>query len=239
MKKANPETGLPYRRGDFNPSKTHQFWGYKTGHINKDGFFSMNWKTPKDFKFSLQKQKNKQRDSNRVNVAAAYPKRLNPKTQMLFELGDIREDGYVFCGYNSNGKVKGGFRGESWLSPEAYLKYRVGNSLNKAKKRAAENGLEFNLTVEKMYQSLPAEMICPILGIKMYFGGDRDDSPSLDRLIPEKGYVIGNVQWVSKLANTIKSDHTPNELRRIADWIENQPIFLTHSPNDTNDKNDN
>jgi len=54
-------------------------------------------------------------------------------------------------------------------------------------------------------------------------------SVSFDRLFPQHGCVIGNVTWASKLANTSKSDRTPNELRQIADWIEAQPIWQKHN----------
>ena len=64
----------------------------------------------------------------------------------------------------------------------------------------------------------------------MEFGGgnDRSISPSVDRLIPEKGYVNGNVSWVSLLANLVKNERTSTELRMIADWIEQQEIYKEH-----------
>ena len=70
-------------------------------------------------------------------------------------------------------------------------------------------------------------MICPILEKKMEFGGgkNRSLSPSVDRLIPKKGYVKGNVSWVSLLANLVKNERTSTELRMIADWIERQEIY--------------
>ncbi|MDC1157737.1 hypothetical protein OAU07_07245 [Alphaproteobacteria bacterium] len=228
MKKNNPLTGMPYKKGEFDETKTRRFWSYKTNHVNKDGFFSMSWKNPESFEASLSKQSTRQQGANKQNRKNDYPRRLNPKTGKSFLRGDIREDGYVFCGYTNNGKVKGSFRGESWLSPDSYLKLRISNSLQKARKRALGKGLDFNLTTQVMFELLPNDMRCPILGMTMQFGGDRDNSPSLDRLIPERGYVIGNVKWVSKLANSIKSDRTPEELRKIANWIESQPIWKKH-----------
>ena len=43
-------------------------------------------------------------------------------------------------------------------------------------------------------------------------GGCTDTRPELDRIIPEKGYVKGNVAWISGKANRIKSDYTKQEL---------------------------
>lgn len=42
---------------------------------------------------------------------------------------------------------------------------------------------------------------------------------SLDRIIPEKGYVKGNVEWISNIANMIKSTATASDLYRVADHV--------------------
>lgn len=59
---------------------------------------------------------------------------------------------------------------------------------------------------------------CPILGLRLkYEAGQRDDaSPSLDKIIPSKGYVKGNVWVVSNLANRLKSDATSEQLMKVA-----------------------
>ena len=44
-------------------------------------------------------------------------------------------------------------------------------------------------------------------------------SPSLDRIIPELGYVPGNVQVISHQANTMKSNATLKELKAFAAWV--------------------
>ncbi len=44
-------------------------------------------------------------------------------------------------------------------------------------------------------------------------------SPSIDKIIPAKGYVRGNVQVISMLANSMKRDATPTQLRRFAEWV--------------------
>jgi hypothetical protein len=60
-----------------------------------------------------------------------------------------------------------------------------------------------------------------VLGIVLEFGKTsekawRDNSPSLDRIVPEKGYVRDNVLVVSYRANRIKNDATISELQQIA-----------------------
>lgn len=63
---------------------------------------------------------------------------------------------------------------------------------------------------------------CPALGIPLVpgIGVAHDGSPQLDRLVPEMGYVRGNVVVISKLANTIKQNASPNQIRAVADWYE-------------------
>lgn len=63
---------------------------------------------------------------------------------------------------------------------------------------------------------------CPVLGIPLFrrMGrkGGCDNSPSLDRIIPEGGYVPGNIVVVSRRANRAKSDLTVEELMAVADF---------------------
>jgi hypothetical protein len=47
----------------------------------------------------------------------------------------------------------------------------------------------------------------------------RQTSPSLDKIDPEKGYVKGNVMWMSQLANAMKNNATKEELKQFANWV--------------------
>lgn len=62
---------------------------------------------------------------------------------------------------------------------------------------------------------------CPILGIKLKVGNrkDHDASPTIDKIIPSKGYIKGNVVVISHRANRIKSDATLPELRRLVKFL--------------------
>lgn len=62
---------------------------------------------------------------------------------------------------------------------------------------------------------------CPILGIELdYFNDFRaENSPSFDQVIPDKGYVKGNVQIISYRANRIKNDGSAEEHMKIAEWL--------------------
>lgn len=91
----------------------------------------------------------------------------------------------------------------------------------RARARAAD--VPFALTIENL-PPIPDE--CPALGIPFKHGHGVTGSlgphaPSLDRIIPDLGYVPGNVQWISFKANTMKNDSSMDELRRFAHWALN------------------
>lgn len=91
--------------------------------------------------------------------------------------------------------------------------------LKAARKRAAEAGVPCTITVKDIF----VPDACPILGLelKVASGGvPADNSPSLDRRVPDKGYVPGNVAVISYLANRIKNNATAPQLRLIAGWMD-------------------
>lgn len=89
--------------------------------------------------------------------------------------------------------------------------------LYSAKARAAQKKLAFN--IEEKDIDIPR--VCPVLGIELVNneGGLQNNSPSLDRIVPELGYIKGNVQVISTLANRMKSNATPEELLLFAEWV--------------------
>lgn len=89
--------------------------------------------------------------------------------------------------------------------------------LGAARRRAAANGIPFDLTVDDF--EIPE--FCPVLGVKLIKGRDKasPDSATLDRIEPALGYVAGNVQVISRRANMMKSDASADELRRFAAWV--------------------
>ena len=94
-------------------------------------------------------------------------------------------------------------------------------NLDQIKTRAKLKNLEFDLDAEYLF-SIPSE-VCPIFNCNLSWGEAKKqanfDSPSLDRIDPKKGYVRGNVQWVSHLANTMKNNATKEQLVQFANWI--------------------
>ena len=80
---------------------------------------------------------------------------------------------------------------------------------SRAKYRAKQKGLEFNITKEDII--IPDT--CPLLGTPM-------ESPSLDRIDSSKGYIKGNVWVISNRANTLKNDATLSELKLLVERLE-------------------
>jgi hypothetical protein len=85
-----------------------------------------------------------------------------------------------------------------------------------AKRRAREKGIEFSITWDDI--EVPQE--CPVLGIQLKVGYEEyGNSPSLDRLKPNKGYVPGNIAVISTRANAIKNDANSDDVFKVAYWM--------------------
>lgn len=92
-----------------------------------------------------------------------------------------------------------------------------------AKARAKKRGIFFSLSIADVENAIPKDRKCPILEIPLNIEKSRPtkNSMSLDRIIPSRGYVPGNIAIISYKANTIKNDQTdPEVFRKIADWLE-------------------
>ena len=88
-----------------------------------------------------------------------------------------------------------------------------------AKNRAKKNGLPFSLRAEDIV--IPER--CPVFGFRLFVNSlARFDSPSLDRIICNKGYVVGNIQVISHRANTIKNDASVDELKSVVAFLESR-----------------
>jgi hypothetical protein len=89
------------------------------------------------------------------------------------------------------------------------------------KDRARRKNIPFNITLDDIV--IPP--CCPILGIPLDNAigkgiGTPDNSASVDRIIPEKGYVKGNILVISSRANKIKSNATITELEKITEFYK-------------------
>ena len=98
------------------------------------------------------------------------------------------------------------------LTTEAKLFYA-------ARRRAKTSGTPFTITVDDIH--IPE--FCPALGLRLEAGnqkGPKPNAPSIDRIIPELGYIPGNVQVISHKANSMKRNASIEELAQFAEWIQ-------------------
>lgn len=108
-------------------------------------------------------------------------------------------------------------RERAFRDPKRYWAKHV---LKNASVRAAKIGVPFSLTTEYLLSIIPD--VCPVFETPFVFVGNGSicaESASLDRLVPAKGYVPGNVVVISSLANTIKTNATAKEVARVAQWM--------------------
>jgi hypothetical protein len=87
--------------------------------------------------------------------------------------------------------------------------------LSRARIRAKALGVPCMITKDDVI--IPE--VCPVFGTKLVVGGERKTSPSIDRIDNTKGYVPGNVQVISHLANVMKNSATVEELATFARWV--------------------
>lgn len=112
------------------------------------------------------------------------------------------------CKFCRSSHQKESFRAK-WFQKTTLLK----------KSECKKKGLPFDLDAEFL-ESIWTDF-CPVFG-KAFVRHDKTSPwcPALDRLDPTKGYVKGNVIWISSRANRIKYDATLDELRQLVRFLE-------------------
>lgn len=94
--------------------------------------------------------------------------------------------------------------------------------IQSAKFRAKRDQVPFAITVEDVV--IPE--VCPVFGVVMKQGSRREheNSPTIDRIIPERGYVKGNIRVISHLANMLKSKATLEQLQKMILYLETHVV---------------
>jgi hypothetical protein len=88
--------------------------------------------------------------------------------------------------------------------------------LRGARARATKYGIPFDLTL----QDIVIPEVCPVLGSPMCWGDSiTEHTPSLDRVVPDLGYVSGNVNIISFRANRLKNNATKEEVEALLAYI--------------------
>lgn len=106
------------------------------------------------------------------------------------------------------------------LRKENPIKARAREAYSDAKKRAAKQGMRFELTAKDVFALMLDATVCPYLNWPLtHTAGKAKTLASLDRIDSADGYVKGNVQVVSYLANMMKSSATKTELLLFAEGV--------------------
>lgn len=98
--------------------------------------------------------------------------------------------------------------------------------MSAAKQRARRLNIPFNL--EESDIVIPTH--CPLLELELCRGNGivSPSSPSLDKIVPEKGYVKGNVWVISARANQLKSNASLSELKKLVTNLEKNADKQNH-----------
>lgn len=240
MKRINPETGKPFKSGDARADGM-VFRSYQlTRKLPSDPqYFYENWYNPEAFKAkkdSTNEQVKKFNEKQRTRaINEQGRKRVNSETGETYKFGDLSLDGKkAFSSYVHTQIAEDGFTKEVWYTLAGFERHKKNMlqwaeentfklSYYSAKRRAKVNGVRFKITEDYLEEIFPRDNLCPVFGVAFERGGqgsERDNSPSLDRIIPELGYVEGNVVWISNRANTLKRDASWEELQKIASWLK-------------------
>lgn len=97
------------------------------------------------------------------------------------------------------------------------LEQLLKGTLRTAKVRAESYGVPFDITLK----DLKYGDSCPVFGTKFEWGSQiTNQTPSLDRVIPEMGYVKGNVRVISMRANRLKNNASVEELEKVLEYMK-------------------
>jgi hypothetical protein len=113
------------------------------------------------------------------------------------------------------------------LTPEGYVKLLLRGVRQRSRPKgevAGGRGARVKITAADILAVWPKDNRCPILGTAFRFGPvdyrHRANIPSLDRIDSRKGYLPENIAVMSWRANTMKNDATPDEIQRLAKWMQ-------------------
>ena len=129
---------------------------------------------------------------------------MTEEQQMIYD--SIGQNDFT-CIYNKQLPNSGGKEKQVHIpikDPQHIILYR-------AKQNASDKKMDFNLTLEDII--IPEK--CPLLEIPIstnFSDGNKDCYYSIDRIDSTKGYVKGNVQVISLLANIMKNKATNEQL---------------------------
>lgn len=102
------------------------------------------------------------------------------------------------------------------------FEFRLKRTLRACKTRAKKYNVPFKITLQDLIDMFPTDNLCPVLKKPFVWGtkSSKELSPSIDRMIPELGYVKGNIKFISYKANRIKNDSTVEILENLINYMK-------------------
>ena len=138
-----------------------------------------------------------------------------------YKHGDVHHPtGRIFMGYIWQSNSWYPILYHSKTKEEAHIEIMYKNALH----RARRDNIPFDIDIEYL-TSIKTDR-CPIFDTEILWGKFGDEykktanSPSLDKIKPEWGYIKGNVCIISDLANRIKQDVGYEELYKVGNWLQ-------------------
>lgn len=108
----------------------------------------------------------------------------------------------------SCGCLKGSSMKRKLINEKDYKKYKINKTIYAdIKKTAKRRNIEFNLSIDYLWELfIKQNKKCSLSGLDLQFSNlSTYKTASLDRIDSSKGYIEGNVQWVHKDINRMKS----------------------------------
>ena len=228
MKRLNLKTGAPYKRGDkptaddlpFRKGKV--FLCYATERVKRDGYYVERWYPIEKLKKISENNTKRQKqniEKHRKLKKGRYER--NPKTKKRWQTGEHCNDRGYFRNYSPYVKTNGYFVALFIENYKAYERWRIQSILSNRPNLCKKRGIPYSINVEYAVSIFPKSYLCPVFKTKMKWANEPNNpnSPSLDRITPSKGYVKGNVIWMSNQANKIKADASPQEIELLYKWF--------------------
>ena len=106
----------------------------------------------------------------------------------------------------------------------------IADMIESARQRAKKYNIPYTLKSQDIRDIITDR--CPILGIKFELNKQKQTwgkgknqnnwqtSPSIDRIVPDKGYTKDNIIIVSLMANSIKNQATPDQIQKVATFYK-------------------
>ncbi len=104
------------------------------------------------------------------------------------------------------------------------LKYRKKHIIHTmwmcAKRRSLKNNISFNITEQDIIDIIPKDNKCPIFNRE--FESKTRWAMTIDKIIPDMGYIKENIQIVSLKANVMKQNTSQKQQLMFAQWIKRE-----------------